>query len=703
MGFSWQVVPEAYSFLAPSVVDLYRERTDCTSLRQRVDEWRLRAPDEVWVLTTDDRASNDGLDKLAEWARGLNNCLDSPLVLRAWKTAEVADLTDAKTVQHFSELALRACLLAHDKAGPHGQVVLSLAGGRKTMSADVQRAGSVLGCDALLHVVVDERGGRVGAAPAGGWRRLNPDELLGPLGLELATIITPVVVGRANRSELLDLDLASRPAIAPASFPLTLGDQLASSQDALAFDMPDSLLDEAIADRETQGSNLFGNYLRQLSEHEPRDNWRSLYRLPPRVIEALRKEAVDDRHYNLLARLPKADLHSHLGGILDVVAQRNVGRVVWDSLDRAERSTALGNVCHLLKNYGRWPWDWNRQLREGNRGASTAAVLVHATDKQLQTNLFDVTEPRVGLSKTPPHYFDAYERAGELSGSALLGTAQAVKPYVQQAYAACRKQGLTYVEWRGSPQKYTREPLEFVRLLLNAVADCQAEDPGCDVRFIVIADRRDPGSWEGTVQLAVDARAKLGDFVVGVDVAGDEQMTTPDKIAPSFIPAFRACLSITIHAGENTAAENIWQAAYHLHADRIGHGLTLADHPRLATRFRDRDICLELCPSSNVEVVGFRDPRIDETEALPEYPLEQFLRMGIPLTICTDNAGTSRCTLAGEYVRASRMINGLSLWDALGILRQGFAHAFAPAQTRATLLRDADAKVYELICEHFEV
>lgn len=92
--------------------------------------------------------------------------------------------------------------------------------------------------------------------------------------------------------------------------------------------------------------------------------------------------------------------------------------------------------------------------------------------------------------------------------------------------------------------------------------------------------------------------------MLGLDLAGDEGTHNPADLASGFAPAFADCMPVTIHAGECEAAENIWQAAYHLHADRIGHGLTLAANPQLAARFRDRGICLTLCPSSNREVVG---------------------------------------------------------------------------------------------------
>jgi adenosine deaminase len=65
------------------------------------------------------------------------------------------------------------------------------------------------------------------------------------------------------------------------------------------------------------------------------------------------------------------------------------------------------------------------------------------------------------------------------------------------------------------------------------------------------------------------------------------------------------CIHVTIHAGETESVDNIWQAVYHLSADRIGHGLKLLDKPELIPRFIDKNIGIEMCPSSNDQIIGY--------------------------------------------------------------------------------------------------
>jgi adenosine deaminase len=396
-------------------------------------------------------------------------------------------------------------------------------------------------------------------------------------------------------------------------------------------------------------------------------------------------------------------LHRHVGGCLNLADQREVGRAIWRTVSGRQQGVALDAVRDLL-DQPEWPWDWPDWLRASgiDRAHGVAALLANATDAQLEHNLFAATGPRVAL-RDSPRGFAAFERPGELSGSAVLGHPAAIAPYAQAIVRNAVAEGLAYVELRGSPQKYG-DGLQFLETFHYALQQALASWPAAQrpiFRFILIADRRQTGKVSEVIDLAVQAAERLPDFIAGLDLAGDESETRPEAIAGDFLPAFERCLPLTIHAGEGEPADAIWQAAYHLHADRIGHGLTIGEHPELAARFRDRGICLELCPTSNREVVGFHDPAIPETAHCPLYPLRTLWEAGLPLTLCTDNPGISRTTLTEEYLAAARMVGGLSVWDALAMVKQGFAHAFLPSDRREALLKQADAQIYRHVLERF--
>ncbi len=684
LGASWAVIPEVYAFLAPRQLPLYQHHPQQAAIAKLHDDYQLQAPDEIWVCTTQGEQTQQSLIQLQNWIQ----CSLQPPVLRIWQAEQTNQLDSQQECAAIRELIVRACLKAHDYANS-GQVVLSLAGGRKTMSADMQWAGSLFGCQALLHVISADKLPDQLRSP-------QPELLTHALPAELAGLIMPLIAGQNTRSDLLDISVDTVGPIHSVNYPLMLPEP---NRIALFLDASTALTIE-LNKREKASSRLFGNYLLEISRNERHENWRSLYRLPPRRIDQLRNTMLTDQHRDWLISLPKADLHRHLGGCLDLAAQRQVANAIWQSLSSGEQQQAL-QTCQPLLNKTDWPWQWPEQLKnQGTRSHNSAALLLHATTKQLQDNLWGATEPRFAL-KDHPYGFTAYERPGELTGSALLSHPASIKPYalaiVQQALA----EGLAYVELRGSPQKYG-DGLAFLQQFDQALSAALASLPTANkplFRFIIIADRRaTTEDLQQTINLSVTAKQQLPDFVVGLDMAGDEQQTQPAQIAHLFTPAFEYCLPITIHAGEGEPAESIWQAAYFLHADRIGHGLTLNDNDKLAQRFRDRNICLELCPGSNREVVGFYDPRYPISHNYPSYPLLELWNKGLPLTLCTDNPGISRTTLADEYLTAAAMTGyQLNLWDVLAMIKQGFVHSFLSGSSKETLLKQVDAQLYQLL------
>lgn len=692
LGASWAVVPEVYAFLAPDKLPLYRNHPRVEELDGQRREYALEAPHEIWVCTTLGGKTREGLQNLIDWV----DRLSEPPVLRIWQADGTDQLANREECDRFRELLLRAVLKANEEAGA-GQTVLSLAGGRKTMSADLQWAGQTLGCTALLHAV--------GKEPLPDWlKNPAPTELCVALKAGDAESIVPLVLGTGRKSELLEVELDGRRPVNAAQYDLPLPENCSPRTWA-----PPSgnALQQEIRAREKEGSELFGNYIAMLSGNEHHENWRSLYRLPPRIITELRATRLDPAHRSFLEKLPKADLHRHLGGCLDIAAQRRVGRALWNSFTALERGKALEAVRPWLGTT-QWPDNWPGLLKEQRdvRPHCCAALLVEASDEQLENNLYGATIPRIGLKQGHPLGFAAYELPGELSGSALLSHPAALEPYVAEVVRQAADEGLAYVELRGSPQKYG-DGLEFLQRFNHALRRSRQEVPAerrPEVRFIVIGDRRNLQGLADTVDLAVRGNAQYGELIAGLDLAGDEGTKNPESLAGNFVPAFEACLPLTIHAGEGESAGNIWQAAYHLHADRIGHGLTIADHSGLAQRFRDRGICLELCPTSNREVIGFHDPAFPESSGWNPYPLRRFMNMGLPLTICTDNPGIGCTTITDEFLTAARMTaedGGISLWEALAIIRQGFVHAFLPKADKEKLIGEMDRQVYRIVLEYF--
>lgn len=144
------------------------------------------------------------------------------------------------------------------------------------------------------------------------------------------------------------------------------------------------------------------------------------------------------------------------------------------------------------------------------------------------------------------------------------------------------------------------------------------------------------------------------DEVVGLDLAGDEEIAYPTDLPSLFRKAKdRFGLGITIHAGETGRVDNVRAAVELFGADRIGHGTAASKDPNLLDLLAKEDICVEVCPISN-RLTG-------AVSANESHPLLEFRRHQVPFVICSDNPAIHQRGLADDHAMA--MTEGLSAND----------------------------------------
>ena len=110
--------------------------------------------------------------------------------------------------------------------------------------------------------------------------------------------------------------------------------------------------------------------------------------------------------------------------------------------------------------------------------------------------------------------------------------------------------------------------------------------------------------------------------------------------------------------------------------ERIAHGPLAVDDPGLCRELAARGITLDLCPTSNVQA-GIVD-------SVAKHPLATLHRMGVPVTLNTDDTTVSDITLSEEYLRAVED-NGLTLPELWAIDRHALDVGFADEATRGRL------------------
>lgn len=204
--------------------------------------------------------------------------------------------------------------------------------------------------------------------------------------------------------------------------------------------------------------------------------------------------------------------------------------------------------------------------------------------------------------------------------------------------------------------------------VLEAIArSSKVPEYAVDVRLILCLHTLLPDHInEATLDLALRRR----DLVRGIDVAGPERPMCErmDHFVALYRRAADAHLPATAHLGE-TSPDFIHTELFP-YLRRLGHGVQIPLHrPDLLPELRERQICVELCPSTYLQTGTFKDltPVREVTRRLDDA--------GIDYCLCTDNPAFN-----GRYLQAEHELaleNDLINFNGLVRCQQNaFKHAF---------------------------
>ena len=189
----------------------------------------------------------------------------------------------------------------------------------------------------------------------------------------------------------------------------------------------------------------------------------------------------------------------------------------------------------------------------------------------------------------------------------------------------------------------------------------------------------DPLPAETTLGYAVHGMDR---GVVGFGLGGFEVGAPAQPFAHAFVEAKAAGLLSVPHAGETMGATSVRSAIEDLQADRIGHGVRAIEDPEVLLMFRDRNIPLEINPTSNVCLHVYR--------RAAEHPFPHLDRMGLTVTVNSDDPPLFNTTLEQEYALLAAEF-GYDADNLARIARNAFMICGLPEAQKSELLAEFDA------------
>ncbi|MFA9289338.1 MAG: hypothetical protein ACEQSA_05685 [Weeksellaceae bacterium] len=134
--------------------------------------------------------------------------------------------------------------------------------------------------------------------------------------------------------------------------------------------------------------------------------------------------------------------------------------------------------------------------------------------------------------------------------------------------------------------------------------------------------------------------------IIGLDLAGplDEKFKI-DQVVEAVKIAKRADLKITIHTGEVTGPDEMWEVVTKLEPDRIGHGIRCVEDPKLMEHLAKNNIILEVCPTSNIRTQAVKD------WAEMKTVIRTLIKHEVPITINSDGPELIQTDVRKEFIK----------------------------------------------------
>jgi adenosine deaminase len=232
---------------------------------------------------------------------------------------------------------------------------------------------------------------------------------------------------------------------------------------------------------------------------------------------------------------------------------------------------------------------------------------------------------------------------------------------------------------------WKKQPVDAVFEAVAAAAEEAEARTGVRVKWIFDATRQ--FGMEHVREVMRWAARYRGQGVVAFGIGGDEA-AGPARLFPDIFREARGLgLHVVAHAGEACGPESIRDAVELLGAERIGHGLTALRDAKVMAMLRERNIPVEVCPSSNVStglIARFED-----------HPLPKFLEAGLAVTLNSDDPAMFGTSLQEEFLRAARCFE-FSRETLTGLCRNAVDASFLSQEEKQKLREQVTLKGYRL-------
>jgi aminodeoxyfutalosine deaminase len=278
-----------------------------------------------------------------------------------------------------------------------------------------------------------------------------------------------------------------------------------------------------------------------------------------------------------------------------------------------------------------------------------------------------------------PHFIDIYTAV-----TRLLTGPQDITDLIRGVARVLAAQQVRYAEFQFGPYAFQRLgiPDAAITEALDGGRREALAEHGVRIGWIIeFPGQRADEYARDALRLALE---NPPEGTVGFGIGGIEAGRAPyrDLIRDVFAAATAAGLHSVPHAGETTGPETVWEAVSALRAERIGHGIRSLDDPALVAYLAERQLPVDVSPTSNVC-----------TRCVPSiaaHPLRRMVEAGLLVTLNSDDPPMFGTSLSNEYLIAGRDL-GFSPAELAGLAASGVRASFLEPAAKQGLLAEIAA------------
>lgn len=230
---------------------------------------------------------------------------------------------------------------------------------------------------------------------------------------------------------------------------------------------------------------------------------------------------------------------------------------------------------------------------------------------------------------------------------------------------------------------------EVARTLSSSNVPSERAEMPVEVKYQVEVMRDLPNDQFFAVIAAAMTLTDSNPAVVGINLVGPEDhsdsirnFSEQMQILKFLHKEFGGRPNISLHAGElpiegsipGIMSNRIKDSIEIGQAKRIGHGVSLVHEKSPSGTLaiiREKNVCIEICMSSNEHILGL---------TASKHPIQQYLEMGVPVTLNTDDEGINRSNLTHEFALAVESYK-LPYSQAKQFVIAAAEHAFVPGES----------------------